>query len=55
MLLGLGAVAGSLLAAALGTLWQVDGLLLGTVLLGALALLLLTRPRLEDATVEDQK
>jgi MFS family permease len=42
-LLGLGAVAGSLLAAALATAWQVDGLLLGTVMIAAGALLLLRR------------
>ncbi len=41
LLLGLGAVTGSLMAGALGAAWQVDGLLLGTVLLAAVALLLL--------------
>ena len=42
-LLGLGAVAGSLLAAALGTAWQVDGLLVGTVMIAGGALLFLRR------------
>jgi predicted MFS family arabinose efflux permease len=42
VLLGVGAVIGSLLAAALGTVWQIDGLLLGTVGLALLALLLLS-------------
>jgi MFS family permease len=40
-LLGLGAAIGSLMAGALGAAWQVDGLLLGTVLLATLALVLL--------------
>ncbi|MGH8218882.1 MAG: MFS transporter [Steroidobacteraceae bacterium] len=39
LLLGLGAVIGSLLAGVLGALWQVDGLLLGTLLMALLALL----------------
>lgn len=43
LLLGIGAAMGSLLAAALSTLWQVDGLLLGTVLLALVALVLLSR------------
>jgi hypothetical protein len=37
----LGAVGGSLLAAALGSTWQLDGLLLGTLLLAGIALVLL--------------
>jgi MFS family permease len=40
-LLGLGAAIGSLMAGALGAAWQIDGLLLGTVLLAAVALILL--------------
>jgi MFS family permease len=43
MLVGVGAVAGSLLAAALAARWKVDGLLLGTVFIGGTALLLLRR------------
>jgi predicted MFS family arabinose efflux permease len=43
MLLGLGAVVGSLLAGVLGSAWQVDGLLLGTVLLALVALVLVRR------------
>ncbi|MGH8141461.1 MAG: MFS transporter [Steroidobacteraceae bacterium] len=43
LLLGLGAVVGSLLAGFLGMVWQVDGLLLGTVVLAGVALLLLKR------------
>ncbi|MGH8327722.1 MAG: MFS transporter [Steroidobacteraceae bacterium] len=43
MLLGLGAIAGSLLAAALGTAWQVDGLILGTVMVAVVSLLALER------------
>lgn len=43
MLLGLGAIAGSLLAAALGTAWQVDGLILGTVIVAVVSLLSLKR------------
>jgi len=41
VLLSVGAIGGSLLAGALGKNWSVDGLLLGTVLLAALALILL--------------
>lgn len=41
LLLGIGALLGSLAAGALGAAWQIDGLLLGTVLLAALALVLL--------------
>jgi MFS family permease len=41
VLLSVGAIGGSLLAGALGKTWSVDGLLLGTVLLAALALILL--------------
>lgn len=43
MLLSLGALGGSLLAGLVGALWRIDGLLLGTVLLAALALFLLIR------------
>jgi MFS family permease len=43
LLLGLGAMTGSFMAGALGAVWQVDGLLLGTVVLSGLALLLLRR------------
>ncbi|MGH8148734.1 MAG: MFS transporter [Steroidobacteraceae bacterium] len=42
-LLGVGAVAGSLLAGVLGTAWQVDGLLLGTAIVAGAALLFLKR------------
>lgn len=42
VLLGIGAIIGSLLAAALGTVGQIDGLLLGTVGLALLALMLLS-------------
>jgi len=42
VLLGIGAIIGALLAAALGTVWQVDGLLMGTVGLALLALTLLS-------------
>lgn len=38
VLLGLGAVIGSLLAGVLGALWQIDGLLLGTLLMALAAL-----------------
>jgi MFS family permease len=41
VLLGLGAVIGSLLGAVLGEVWQVDGLLLGTLILALVALWLL--------------
>ena len=41
VLLSVGAIGGSLLAGALGKNWSVDGLLLGTVSLAALALILL--------------
>jgi len=43
MLLGSGAVVGSLLAGVLGAAWQVDGLLLGTVLMALVALMLVLR------------
>ncbi|HTW74626.1 MAG TPA: MFS transporter [Steroidobacteraceae bacterium] len=43
LLLGVGAVAGSLLAAVCGALWQIDGLLLGTALLTVIALGVLPR------------
>jgi MFS family permease len=43
MLLGSGAVVGSLLAGMLGAAWQVDGLLLGTVLMALVALVLVRR------------
>ena len=43
MLLGSGAVVGSLLAGVLGAAWQVDGLLLGTVLMALIALVLVRR------------
>jgi MFS family permease len=43
MLLGSGAVVGSLLAGVLGAAWQIDGLLLGTVLMALIALVLVRR------------
>jgi MFS family permease len=43
MLLGSGAVVGSLLAGVLGAAWQIDGLLLGTVLMALVALVLVRR------------
>ena len=41
VLLSLGAIGGSLLAGALGKLFAVDGLLLGTVMMAVCALILL--------------
>lgn len=49
VLLGLGAIAGSLLAGWLGKTLRFDGLLLGTVLLAFLSLLLLHRVGIESA------
>jgi MFS family permease len=43
VLLGVGAVVGSLLAGVLGAAWQVDGLLLGTALMALVALMLVRR------------
>lgn len=52
VLLSVGAIAGSLLAGALGRMLSVDGLLLGTVLMGAVALFFLVRLRADPAAFE---
>jgi hypothetical protein len=48
VLLSLGAIGGSLLAGVLGKMFQVDGLLLGTLAVGACALTLLQKLRPPD-------
>jgi hypothetical protein len=49
MLLGVGAIGGSLLAAALGEWLAIDGLIFGTLAIALVALLLLNRLHPEEA------
>ena len=54
VLLSLGAIGGSLLAGGLGKLFLVDGLLLGTAIVGVIALVLLHRvPVFQTPTAEE--
>ncbi|HUZ05617.1 MAG TPA: hypothetical protein VMU62_09670, partial [Acidobacteriaceae bacterium] len=55
VLLSLGAIGGSLLAAGLGKILHIDGLLLGTVLIGIFALILLHHvPELTSKSTEEK-